>query len=46
MLVTMHASYAADLLTSQEAPVRSARLQMVTEGGHFEADVDSNDANA
>ena len=47
MLVTMHGVIrAADLLTSQEAPVRSARLQMVTEGGHFEADVDSNDANA
>lgn len=47
LLVTVHGVVrAADLLTSQETHVRSARLQLVTEGGHFEADVDSSDAHA
>jgi diguanylate cyclase (GGDEF)-like protein len=48
MLVTIHAKVrAADLVTSGGAnPVRSARLQLVTEGGHFEANLDSDDAEA
>jgi diguanylate cyclase (GGDEF)-like protein len=47
LLVTVHAIVrAADLVVSPAAPVRSARLQLVTEGGHFEANVDTDDTNA
>jgi diguanylate cyclase (GGDEF)-like protein len=47
LLVTVHAVVrAADLVVSPAAPVRSARLQLVTEGGHFEANVDTDDTNA
>jgi len=46
-LVTVHALVrAADILASGPNLVRSARLQMITEGGHFEANIDSDDANA
>jgi diguanylate cyclase (GGDEF)-like protein len=46
MLVTIHATvHAADLVTSLTAPVRSARLQLLAEGGHFEANLDNDDAN-
>jgi len=46
-LVTVHAVIrAADLVLSPMAPVRSMRLQMLTEGGHLEAYVDSDDAGA
>jgi diguanylate cyclase (GGDEF)-like protein len=46
-LVTMRAFVrAADLLASGPNLVRSARLQMITEGGHFEANLDSDDENA
>jgi diguanylate cyclase (GGDEF)-like protein len=45
--VTVHAVVrAADLVVSPTAPVRSARLQMLTEGGHFEVNLDSDDTNA
>jgi diguanylate cyclase (GGDEF)-like protein len=37
---------AADLIVSRVTPVRSARLQLLTEGGHFEADIDTDDTNA
>jgi diguanylate cyclase (GGDEF)-like protein len=48
MLVTVHAKVrAADLIASGGAnPVRSARLQLISEGGHFEANLDSDDAEA
>ena len=48
MLVTVHASVrAADLISSGGANlVRSARLQLITEAGHFEANVNSDDAQA
>ncbi len=47
MLVTVHARVrAADLVVSTAAPVTSARLQLATEGGRFEANVDSDDARA
>jgi diguanylate cyclase (GGDEF)-like protein len=48
MLVTVHARVrAADLIASNGAnPVRSARLQLITEGGHFEANLDSDDPEA
>ncbi|MGA2085859.1 MAG: GGDEF domain-containing protein [Terracidiphilus sp.] len=47
MLVTVHAViHAADLIVSTLAPARSASLQMLTEGGHIEANLDSEDANA
>ena len=43
-LVTVHATVrAADLVVSPAAPVRSARLQLVMDGGHIEANVDSDD---
>ena len=46
-LVTVHAVVrAADLVMSLSAPVRSTRLQLLTEGGHFEANLDSTDENA
>jgi diguanylate cyclase (GGDEF)-like protein len=46
MLVTVHAAvHAADLVTSLSVPVRSARLQLLAEGGHFEANLDNDDAN-
>ncbi len=46
-LVTVHAVIrAADLVTSTSAPVRSTRLQLLTEGGHFEANLDSTDEEA
>ena len=41
-LVTVHAVVRAiDPVVSPIAPVRSARLQLVTEGGHFEANLDA-----
>lgn len=45
-LVSVRASVrAADVVTSQAAPnIRSARLQLTTEGGHLEAYVDTQDA--
>jgi diguanylate cyclase (GGDEF)-like protein len=47
MLVTMRAVVRdADLVASPLAPVRGARLQLLAEGGHFEANLDSDDANA
>jgi diguanylate cyclase (GGDEF)-like protein len=47
LLVTVHAVVrAADLVVSPAAPVRSARLQLLTEGGHFEANLDSEDTTA
>jgi diguanylate cyclase (GGDEF)-like protein len=46
-LVTIHAVVrAADLVMSVTAPVRSTRLQLLAEGGHFEANLDSTDENA
>jgi diguanylate cyclase (GGDEF)-like protein len=46
-LVTVHAFVrAADLVVSPMAAVRSARLQLLTEGGHFEANLDADDTNA
>jgi len=45
-MVTVHAVVrAADLVVSSAATVPSARLQLVSEGGHFEANLDSADAN-
>ncbi|MGA9667929.1 MAG: GGDEF domain-containing protein [Terracidiphilus sp.] len=49
LLVTLHAFVrAADIVVSgpQQNLVRSARLQLVTEGGHFEANLDSDDTAA
>lgn len=48
LLVTVRATVrAADLIASGGAnTVRSARLQLITEGGHFEANLDSDDAVA
>lgn len=47
LLVTVHAVVrAADIVVSSAGSVRSARLQLVTEGGHFEANLDSDDTNA
>ena len=47
-MVTVHAIVrAADLVASGGTPpVLSARLQLLTEGGHFEANVNSNDDEA
>jgi diguanylate cyclase (GGDEF)-like protein len=46
MLVTVHAAiHAADMVTSLDAPVRSARLQLLADSGHFEANLDNDDAN-
>jgi diguanylate cyclase (GGDEF)-like protein len=47
-LVTVHAVVrAADLVASRtDPPVSSARLQMLTEGGRFQAYLDSDDKNA
>jgi diguanylate cyclase (GGDEF)-like protein len=43
-LVTVRAFVrAADLVVSPGVAVRSARLQLVTEGGHFEANLDTDD---
>jgi diguanylate cyclase (GGDEF)-like protein len=47
LLVSVHAVVrAADLVVSPMAPIRSARLQLVTEGGHFEANIDADDTSA
>jgi len=47
MRVTVHAVVrAADLVVSATAPVRSARLQLLTDAGHFEANLDCDDVNA
>jgi len=47
LLVSVRASVrAADLVISADAPVRSARLQLLTESGHIEANVDCNDEAA
>ena len=47
LTVTVHAFVrAADLVVSSTAPVRSARLQLIADGGHFEANLDSDDAHA
>jgi diguanylate cyclase (GGDEF)-like protein len=45
LLVTLHAVVrAADIVVSTgPTPVRSARLQLLTEGGHFEANLDNDD---
>jgi diguanylate cyclase (GGDEF)-like protein len=46
-LVTVHAVvHAADLVLSSTAPVLSTRLQMLTEGGHIEVNLDSDNASA
>jgi diguanylate cyclase (GGDEF)-like protein len=46
-LVTVHAVVrAADLVMSTSAPVASARLQLLAEGGRIEGYLDSTDANA
>jgi diguanylate cyclase (GGDEF)-like protein len=45
--VTVHGVVrAADLVLSSAAPIQNVRLQLVTDGGHFEADVDSQDESA
>ena len=45
--VTVRATVrAADLVMSTAAPVTSARLQLLTQGGHIEANLDSTDENA
>ena len=49
LLVTLHAFVrAADIVVggSQQNPVRSARLQLITDGGHFEANLDTDDTAA
>jgi diguanylate cyclase (GGDEF)-like protein len=47
MLITVHAVvHAADLIVSAMAPVHSASLQMLAEGGHIEVNLDSDDASA
>jgi len=49
LMVTMHAYVrAVDLVEGGggNAPIMSSRLQLVTEGGHFEANLDSNDPDA
>jgi diguanylate cyclase (GGDEF)-like protein len=48
LLVNIHATVrAVDIVVSTSTPpVRSARLQLITEGGHFEANVDSDDTAA
>jgi diguanylate cyclase (GGDEF)-like protein len=47
MLVTVHAVVrAADLVMSNADPVLSTRLQLLAEGGHLEANLDNDDANA
>ena len=38
--------HAADVMVSAMAPVRSARLQLLMDGGHLEANVDCDDAAA
>jgi diguanylate cyclase (GGDEF)-like protein len=44
MLVTIPATVrAADLVMSTSAPIGSTRLQLLAEGGHFEANLDSTD---
>ena len=46
-LVTVRAKVrAADLVISAVAPQRSARLQLIMDGGHIEANVDSDDERA
>jgi diguanylate cyclase (GGDEF)-like protein len=46
-LVTVHGMVrAADIVLGGGNPIRSARLQVVTESGHLEANVDSDDENA
>lgn len=46
-LVTVHARVrAADLLISPMAPVMGSRLQLLVDGGHIEAYVDSHDSEA
>lgn len=46
-LVSVHATVrAADLVVSSVAPVRSARLQLLTDAGHIEANVDIDNADA
>ena len=46
-LVTVRAKVrAADLVVSPVAPQRSARLQLLMDGGHIEANVDSDDERA
>lgn len=47
VLVSVTATvHAADIVISSVAPMRSARLQLVTDGGHIEANVDTSDAQA
>jgi diguanylate cyclase (GGDEF)-like protein len=47
LLVSVHAVVrAADLVVSPMAPIRSARLQLVTEGGHLEANIETDDTSA
>jgi diguanylate cyclase (GGDEF)-like protein len=49
MLVTMHAFvHAADLVAGGTVsdPITSSRLQLLTDGGHFEANLDSRDQDA
>ena len=47
LFVSLHATVrAADLVLSGVDAIRSARLQVVTDGGHFEVDLDNDDVNA
>jgi hypothetical protein len=47
MFVTVRAKVrAADMVPSSAAPVQNIHLQLVTDGGHMEADVDSDDQSA
>ena len=47
MFVTVRATVrAADMVPSPAAPVQNIRLQLVTDGGHMDAAVDSDDQNA
>jgi diguanylate cyclase (GGDEF)-like protein len=46
-LVTVHATVrAADMLVNAPTGIRSGRMQLVTNGGHIEAYIDSSDAQA
>ena len=46
-LVTVYATVrAADLIVSRSAPIRSTQLQLLTDSGPIEANVDSDDGNA
>jgi diguanylate cyclase (GGDEF)-like protein len=47
LFVSLHATVrAADIVVGGAGAVRSARLQAVTDGGHFEVDLDNDDVDA